>query len=78
MRANDMDSAVIDEAIKVFLTEIHSRLSEAARIARAAEACASAGSVSEAVTISMDIEQLIYEAGRLQDATSLLKRLSLA
>jgi hypothetical protein len=71
-----MDSAVIDEAIKACLTEIHSRLSEAARIARAAEACASAGSVSEAVTVSMDIEQLIYEAGRLQDAASLLNRLS--
>jgi hypothetical protein len=28
------------------------------------------------VTVSMDIEQLIYEAGRLQDAVSLLHRLS--
>jgi len=27
-------------------------------------------------TISMDIEQLIYEAGRLHDAASLLNRLS--
>ena len=42
----------------------------------AAEACAEAGSLSEAVTISMDIEQLIYEAGRLHDAASLLNRLS--
>lgn len=73
-----MDSAVINEAIKVCLTEIHSRLREAERIARAAEACANAGSVTEAVTISMDIEQLIYEAGRLQDAASLLNRLSQA
>jgi hypothetical protein len=47
-----------------------------ARIAKAAEACALAGSVAEGVTVSMDIEQLIYEAGRLQDAASLLKRLS--
>jgi hypothetical protein len=73
-----MDSAVINEAIKVCLTEIHSRLNEAARIAKAAEACAIAGSVPEAVTISMDIEQMIYEAGRLQDAASLLNRLSQA
>ena len=73
-----MDSAVINEAIKVCLTEIHSRLSEAERIARAAEACANAGSVTEAVTISMDIEQLIYEAGRLQDAASQLNRVSQA
>ncbi len=43
-----MDSAVIDEAIKVCLTEIHSRLSETPRIARTAEACANAGSVTEA------------------------------
>jgi hypothetical protein len=35
-----------------------------------------AGSVAEAVAVSMDIEQLIYEAGRLQDAASLLNRLS--
>jgi hypothetical protein len=28
------------------------------------------------VTVSMEIEQLIYEAGRLQDAASLLDRLS--
>ena len=61
-----VDSTVINEAIKVFLTEIHSRLSEATRIAKAAEACASAGSVAEGVRVSMDIEQLIYEAGRLQ------------
>jgi hypothetical protein len=71
-----MDPAVINEAIKACLTEIHSRLSEAARIAKAAEACAAAGSVGEGVTVSMDIEQLIYEAGRLHDAASLLKRLS--
>jgi hypothetical protein len=71
-----MDRATIEPAIRIVLTEIHSRLDEAARIAKAAEACARAGSVAEAVTVSMDIEQLIYEAGRLQDAVSLLNRLS--
>ena len=71
-----MDSTIINEAIKACLSEIHSRLSDAARIAKAAEACASAGSVAEGVTVSMEIEQLIYEAGRLQDAVSLLNRLS--
>jgi hypothetical protein len=60
----------------MILTEIHSRLDEAARIAKAAEACALAGSVAEGVVVSMDIEQIIYEAGRLQDAASLLNRLS--
>ena len=73
-----MDRAVINEAIKACLTEIHSRLSEAARIAKAAEACASAGSIAEGISVSMDIEQLIYEAGRLHDAASLLNRLSQA
>ena len=71
-----MDRAIINEAIKACLGEIHSRLSEATRIAKAAEACAIAGSVAEGVMVSMDIEQLIYEAGRLQDAVSLLNRLS--
>ncbi len=71
-----MDRATIQSAIKILLTEIHSKLNEAARIAKAAEACALAGSIAEGVTISMDVEQLIYEAGRLQDAASLLNRLS--
>jgi hypothetical protein len=71
-----MDRATIEPAIRILLTEIHSRLSEAARIAKAAEACALAGSIAEGLTVSMDIEQLIYEAGRLQDAASLLNRVS--
>jgi hypothetical protein len=71
-----MDRNTIEPTIKILLTEIHSRLTEAARVAKAAKACAEAGSVSEGVTLSMDIEQLIYEAGRLGDAASLLNRLS--
>ena len=71
-----MDRATIEPAIRSVLTEIHSKLNAAARIAKAAEACALAGSVVEGVTVSMDIEQLIYEVGRLQDAALLLNRLS--
>ena len=71
-----MDRTTIHPAIKILLTEIHSKLNEAARIAKAAQARASAGRVAEGVTVSMDIEQLIYEADRLQDAASLLSRLS--
>jgi hypothetical protein len=71
-----MDRNTIEPAIKILLTEIHSRLSEATRAAKAAQVCAEAGSVSQGVSLSMDIEQLIYEAGRLQDAASLLNRLS--
>jgi hypothetical protein len=71
-----MDRATSEQAITLILAEIHFRLGEATRIAKAAEACAVAGSISEGVTLSMDIEQLIYEAGRLQDAASFLNRLS--
>jgi hypothetical protein len=71
-----MDRSAIEPAIKILLTEIHSKLNEATRIAKAAEACATAGSISEGISVSMDIEQLIYDAGRLQDAALLLNLLS--
>ena len=48
-----MDHATIEPAIRILLTEIHSRLAEAARIAKAAEACALAGSIAEGATVSM-------------------------
>jgi hypothetical protein len=78
MRAILMNTAAINETIKVCLTEICSKLDEATRLARAAEACVLAGSVAEGVEVSMDIEQLIYEAGRLHDAVSLMHRLTRA
>ena len=71
-----MDRATIEPAIRAVLSEISSRLNEAARISKAAESCAVAGSVAEGVTVPMEIEQLIYKTGRLQDAASLLHRLS--
>lgn len=71
-----MDRATIEPAIKLLLIQIHAKLNEASRIAKAAEACAEAGSIAEGVEVSMDIEQLIYEADRLQGAASLLKRLA--
>ena len=71
-----MDRGAIEPAITIILKEIHLKLSEAAGIAQAAKACADVGSISEGVRVSMDIEQLIYEAGRLHDAASLLNRLS--
>jgi hypothetical protein len=46
-----MDRAVTEKAITIILTEIHLRLDGAARIAKAAEACAIAGSVAEGVTV---------------------------
>lgn len=70
-----MERASIEPAIKLIIAEVHNKLSEAARIAKAAEACATAGSITEGIDVLMDIEQLIYEAGRLHDATSLLGRM---
>ena len=71
-----MERTYLEPAIKLIIAEIHTRLSEATRIAKAAEACVQNGAIVEGVEVSMDIEQLIYEAGRLQDAASLLNRLS--
>jgi hypothetical protein len=34
---------------------------EATRIAKAADACAQAGSIDEAVTVSMELEQILYK-----------------
>jgi hypothetical protein len=59
-----MDRAIAEKAITIILTEIRFRMDEAARIAKAAEACALAGSITEGVRVSMDIEQIIYETGR--------------
>ncbi|QOZ75365.1 hypothetical protein XH83_07875 [Bradyrhizobium sp. CCBAU 53351] len=55
---------------------INTKLKAAEQIAKAAQACAEAGGVTEAVRVSMDIEQLIYEAGRLHGAATLLARLA--
>jgi hypothetical protein len=71
-----MERASFEPAIKLIIAEIHTRLSEAARIAKAAEACAQSGAIAEGVEVSMDIEQLIYETGRLHDAATLLDRIS--
>ena len=71
-----MAKPVFNDAVLACFEAIHMRLSDATQITKAAQACAQAGSLSEAVTISMEIEQLIYEAGWLHDAASLLNRLS--
>ena len=71
-----MDTAVLHEAIRVCVRQINANLEEASRVARAAEACILAGSVAEGVEVSMDIEQLLYEAGRLHDAVCLDELLS--
>jgi hypothetical protein len=71
-----MDRTATEAAIKLYLKEISRRLDEAAGIAKAADACAEAGTVDKGVEVALDIEQLAYEATRLLDAASLLNRLS--
>ena len=71
-----MDAQVAETAIRVYLKEIHSRLNEAAGIAKAADACAEAGDADRGVKVALDIEQLCYEATRLLDAASLINRLA--
>lgn len=71
-----MDAQVAEMAIKAYLKEIHTRLKEAAGIAKAADACAEAGDADRGVQVALDIEQLVYEANRLLDAASLINRLA--
>jgi hypothetical protein len=70
-----MDTAAINETMKICFGEIHAKLNEAMQIARAAEACAKAGSLDQGVEISMDMDQLLYDAGRLHDAICLMNRI---
>lgn len=74
----DIDNTAAQQAIGAMLAAIQIRLEEAARIARAATACAQAGSVNEGVTLALEIEEGIYEAGRLLDAATLLNRIIVA
>ena len=70
-----MDAQVAETAIKAYLKEIHTRLNEAAGIAKAADACADAGDADRGVKVALDIEQLISDANRLLDAATLINRL---
>ncbi len=71
-----MDRTATETAIRICLREIRKRLDGAASVARAAETCAETGQIDQAVKVSLDIEQLAYEASRLLDVASLLNRLS--
>jgi hypothetical protein len=54
-----MDRAAMNSAIKCILNEIAKLTADAARIGKAAEACAPADSIAEGVTVSMNIEQIL-------------------
>ena len=71
-----MDAQLVEATIKTYLTEIRSRLNKAAGIGRAADACAGAGFYEKGVEVSLDIEQLLYEANTLLNAASLINRIA--
>lgn len=71
-----MDAQVAETAIKAYLKEIHTRLNEAAGIAKAADACAEAGDANRGVKVALDIEQLVYDVNQLLGAATLINRLA--
>ena len=71
-----MDAANAEIVIRDFLKEVRSRLDEVTGIAKAAEACADAGSIEKAVEIALGIDQPLYEITTLLNAASLINRIS--
>jgi hypothetical protein len=70
-----MDANALELTIKTSLKEMHQRLERAASIAKAADACAEAGSIEKAVEVALDIEQLIYEVNTFLNAASMMHRI---
>jgi hypothetical protein len=74
MKGHTISAEITDSTIKSFLTSMRERLDEAVAIAKAAEVCALAGECSKAVTIVLDVEQLVYEVNTRLNAASLINR----
>lgn len=70
-----MQRQIAEMFVKVALSEIEQRLTQASSIAKAAQACGE-GNIAKAVEIALETEQLIYEASRLLDAASLVSRMA--
>src|SRR5260221_6006166 len=70
-----MDAHLVGATINAYLTEIRNRLDKAAGIGRAADACAGAGFHEKGLEVALDVEQLLYEATTLLNATSLINRI---
>jgi len=69
-----MDPQTVKFAVGDMLKNMRTRLEDASAIAKAATACAESGNHEQAVTIALDIEQLIYEVNTLLNAASLINR----
>lgn len=71
-----MNGESADLMIGTLTTIIARRLNEASSLAKAADACAVAGNAEGAAQILLDIDQPIYDAQTLLNATSLINRLA--
>lgn len=70
-----MDAKTLEFTIKTCLKEMRGRLEQAAGIAKAAEACADAGSIEKGIEVALDIEQLVYEVNTFLNAASMMYRI---
>ncbi|MGE3989347.1 hypothetical protein [Pseudorhodoplanes sp.] len=75
-RTTPMACAMNDETIRTFLSNIRERLDKTAATAKAAEACAIAGNVEQALHIVFDVEQPLCEVTTFLNAASLMNRTS--
>jgi hypothetical protein len=74
-RGATMDPTTVETTIKLYLTEMRSRLEKDTSIAKAAEACALSGNVEKGIEIVLDIEQITYEVNTFLNAASMIHRL---
>lgn len=65
-----------DLIVKTFMALIAERLTQAASLAKAAEACVNAGDRDGAAHIANDIDEPLYEAQNLINAASIVNRLA--
>ena len=65
-----------DQVLAAMVELINERLAEDTAKAKAAGACAAVNNIDEAIRITLDIDQPIYEVTTLLNAASLIKRLS--
>lgn len=70
-----MDAHALESILKMHLTEMRERLEQVAGIAKAAEACGTAGNIGTAIEIVLDIEQPLYEVITFLNAASLIRRM---
>jgi hypothetical protein len=71
-----MDAQTAELTTKAFLREIRQRLENAATVAKAAEACAEAGSIAQALSVALDLEEDVYDVRTLLNGASLIMRMS--